>query len=46
MAELQSAVDAGKRKIKQELLQQEYRIRQEVSKEFSEQLTIIEEEHE
>ena len=49
VAELHSAVDASKQKIKHlnaEMLQQEYRIRQEISKEFTEQLTEIEEDHE
>lgn len=49
LAELQLAVDTSKQKVKQlnaEMLQQEYRIRQEISKEFAEQLTEIEEEHE
>ena len=46
VAELHSAVDTSKQRIKQlnaEMLQQEYRIRQEISKEFTEQLTEIEE---
>lgn len=52
MAELHSLRETGgasRQRVKQlnvEMLQQEYRVRQEVSKEFTEQLTVIEEEHE
>jgi hypothetical protein len=46
---MHSTAEASKQQIKQlnvVMLQQEYKIRQEVSKEFTEQLTEIEEEHE
>ncbi len=46
--ELHERCDANKRKVREmaaEMLEQEYIIRKEVSKEFSEQLTVVEEEH-
>ena len=43
---MRAACSQQVKELKVELLEQEYRIRQEVSKEFAEQLTEIEEEHE